>query len=95
MEDANFDELIAGMKDVLAFQKGERKGFTVHAGSDVKAIRAKTKLTQSQFANTFGLEISTIRDWEQGRRQPERAAQVLLQLIDKDANTVRRMLANA
>jgi putative transcriptional regulator len=87
-----FGELMAGMEDVRAFQKGERRGFAVR-GQDVKAIRAKTKLSQPQFAEAFHLDVAALRDWEQGRRQPERAAQVLLALIEREPETVQRILA--
>ena len=78
-----FGDLMAGMDDVRAFERGKRRGFVVHSGQDIKAIRAKTKLTQPKFAEAFHLDVAAVRDWEQGRRQPERAAQVLLELIDR------------
>lgn len=93
MEDDAFDGLVAGMNDVLAFYKGERKGFVVRTAKDIKAIRGKTKLSQPKFAEAFHLEVTAIRDWEQGRRQPERSAQVLLELIEKEPETIRRILA--
>lgn len=88
-----FDGLIAGMKDVLSYYKGERKGFAVHSAQDIKAIRSKTRMSQPKFAEAFHLEVSTLRDWEQGRRQPERSARILLELIDKDSHTIQRMLS--
>ncbi len=81
------------MNDVLSFYRGARKGFVVHSAQDIKAIRGKTKLSQPQFAEAFGLDVAALRDWEQGRRQPERAAQVLLALIDKEPETIQRILA--
>ena len=33
-----FGELLGGMEDVLAFERGRRRGFTVHSGRDLKAI---------------------------------------------------------
>jgi putative transcriptional regulator len=88
-----FGDLMAGMEDVRAFERGKRRGFVVHSGQDIKAIRAKTKLTQPKFAEAFHLDVAAVRDWEQGRRQPERAAQVLLELIDREPETVQRILA--
>src|SRR5262249_15261697 len=38
---------------------------------DVKAIRTKLSMTQEQFAEAFHLSIATVRDWEQGRFQPD------------------------
>lgn len=93
MSDEAFGQLMAGMQDARAFERGRRRGFVVHSGQDIKAIRAKTKLTQPKFAEAFHLDVSALRDWEQGRRQPERAAQVLLELIDREPDTVQRILA--
>lgn len=50
-------------------------------------------MTQPRFAEAYGLDVTALRDWEQGRRQPERAAQVLLELIDREPETVKRILA--
>ena len=83
---------MAGMEDVHAFQCGKRCGFAVHSAQDIKAIRGKTGMTQPRFAEAYGLDVMAPRDWEQGRRQPERAAQVLLELIDREPETVQRIL---
>jgi putative transcriptional regulator len=93
MSDENFAGLMQGMNDVLAFYGGARKGFVVRTPQDIKAIRQKTKLSQPKFAEAYHLDVSALRDWEQGRRQPERAAQVLLELIEKEPETVLRILA--
>jgi putative transcriptional regulator len=93
MSAEGFAGLLAGMDDVAAFYRGERKGFTVHSAHDIKAIREKTKLSQPKFAAAFHLDVATLRDWEQGRRQPERSAQVLLELIEREPETIQRILA--
>ena len=38
---------------------------------DVKAIRAGTGLSQDSFARSIGVDKTTLRDWERGRRRPE------------------------
>lgn len=60
---------------------------------DVKAMRQGLQLTQEQFAQTFGLELRTVQDWEQGRVQPTGAARTLLKIIERDPDAVRRALA--
>ena len=60
---------------------------------DVKALRAKLGMAQGEFAARFGLSVGTVRDWEQGRSQPDRSAQVLLRVIDQEPDAVRRVLA--
>jgi putative transcriptional regulator len=59
---------------------------------NVRALRGKMKLTQEQFAERFGLPLGTVRDWEQGAHRPDRAAQVLLTVIEKDPEAVIRAL---
>jgi DNA-binding transcriptional regulator YiaG len=51
---------------------------------NVKSIREKTGLTQQSFAHDFGFSLSTLRNWEQGTREPDGSARVLLKLIEND-----------
>lgn len=55
---------------------------------DVAAIRKELGLSQSEFAKRFGLPPATVRDWEQSRRSPDRAAVILLKVIAHDPNVV-------
>ena len=50
-------------------------------------------MSQDRFAHAFGLPKRTVQDWEQGRRQPEGAARVLLKVIKREPDAVRRALA--
>jgi putative transcriptional regulator len=45
-------------------------------------VRARTKLTQAQFAARIGVPIETVRNWEQGTRSPRGPARALLKVID-------------
>ena len=58
----------------------------------LKAVRRKLGLSQSEFARTFALTIGAVRDWEQGRFQPDRAARVLLQVIAHNPDAVKAAL---
>lgn len=60
---------------------------------DIKAIREKTGLSQEEFALRYGLEVSSLRNWEQGRTQPELAVRVLFRVIERDPDAVERALA--
>ena len=51
----------------------------------VRALRMRSSLTQAQFAARLGLPVETIRNWEQGRRRPERSARVLTEAMDMRA----------
>lgn len=62
---------------------------------NVAAIRERTGLSQDQFALRFGLDAATVRNWEQGRSSPDKAARVLLLTIDKDPAAVEKALSTA
>ena len=49
-------------------------------GPNIKQIRSNFDLSQSQFAAMLGISISTLRNWEQGRRTPNGPAKILLQV---------------
>jgi putative transcriptional regulator len=59
----------------------------------VSIIRRALKLSQEQFASTFHIPIGTIRDWEQGRNEPDAAARAYLRVIAREPRTVRKALA--
>jgi putative transcriptional regulator len=48
---------------------------------DVAKVREKTGLSQDRFAGAFAINISMLRNWEQGRTRPGGAARVLLTVI--------------
>jgi putative transcriptional regulator len=48
-----------------------------------KAIRARAKLTQAEFAARIGVPIETVRNWEQGKRSPRGPARALLRMLDR------------
>ena len=91
--------ILAGLQDALAYAqgdttRGQSDTVRVPATVDVKAIRKRLGLTQAAFAQRYGFELSSIRNWEQGRRQPEGPARLLLLVIDKEPEAVHRALAS-
>jgi len=60
---------------------------------DVKRVRARMHLSQSEFARKYGFSPASVRNWEQGRRQPEGPARILLAVIDKNPDVVQSVLA--
>ena len=82
---------MAQAKDYL--ENGKRDGYVTHTPLDIKAVRAKTRLSQDRFARTYGIEVTALRDWEQGRRTPDRAAQTLITIIDRAPDVVAKLLA--
>ena len=59
----------------------------------ILALRKRMKLSRRKFADRFGLDAHAVQDWEQGRRRPDRAARVLLTVIERDPKAVERALA--
>ncbi len=60
----------------------------------ILALRKRLKLSRQKFADRFGLDARALQDWEQGRRVPDRAARVLLTVIDHEPEAVERALAS-
>lgn len=58
----------------------------------LKALRQRLGLSQAEFAQTFALAIGTLRDWEQGRVMPDRAALTLLDVIAHNPEAVKMAL---
>jgi len=60
---------------------------------DVRKIRAATGLSQAKFAELLSIEASTLKNWEQGRREPTGAARALLRAIRNDPVAVVKALS--
>lgn len=88
----NVDRIMRGLGEAAAYVRGEgdKAAFRVHVPKtvNVKAIRLRMKLTQADFARRYGFTLGAVRDWEQGRRQPEAAARILLKVIEKRPDAV-------
>ena len=57
-----------------------------------KIIRRALELTQEQFAARYHIPLGTLRDWEQGRAEPDQPARAYLTLIARDPDHVNRVL---
>lgn len=93
-----FNKIMEGIEDARAYLEGtaDKRRYRVHVPQkvDVKKIRARLGLSQEAFAATYGFALSAVRDWEQGRRQPERSARILLKIVEKEPEAVTRALAS-
>ncbi len=79
----DFRGLLESVREGGEILRGQRKAsrrFVVEA-SGVRAIRERTSLSQSEFANLIGVSIKTLQNWEQDRRRPTGPAAALLQII--------------
>ncbi len=90
-------EVSAALREVLAHVRGESPlpVERVPPDLDVREIRRRLGMTRNEFASRFGLDGRAVQDWEQGRRKPDRAARVLLAVIDHDPAVVERALKAA
>lgn len=84
--------ILDGVKDAIAFTQGDMSRGKTHFPSileiDVGELRGRLNLTQSEFAQGFGVSLGTLRNWEQHRRKPEGPARVLLTVISKNPEHV-------
>ena len=84
--------LLVAMCEVKAFLEGdESAGKVVYPKPpmiDVAAVRAKTGLSQNEFAKRFMLAPGTLRNWEQGIREPDGPSRLLLAVIDRAPDVV-------
>jgi putative transcriptional regulator len=98
MKTKPLDRIMAGLQEALAHAGGDAvPGMRVHvpATIDVGAIRRRTGLSQSTFAGRIGVAVSTLRNWEQGRRTPDGPARVLLAMLDRNPRVVEETLGEA
>lgn len=97
MKKAIFEELLQSVKQAGEIARGSRapsRTFEVDA-STIKELRGLTRLSQPDFAALLGVEVSTLRNWEQGRREPTGPAKALLRAIRNDPERVIRALASS
>jgi putative transcriptional regulator len=65
------------------------------SGEDIAALRTFVGLTQTDFARAIGISVHTLRNWEQGRRQPEGPAIALLRIAARYPRIIRESLESA
>ena len=90
MKDELFNELVTSVREGGKILRGKAKParrFVIET-PDVKKIRSNYKLSQHEFAALMGISVSTLRNWEQGRRTPEGSARVLLQVAAKHPEVI-------
>jgi putative transcriptional regulator len=91
-----FSSIKQGLTEAIDYSQGKLNKAVVHEFGplDVKEIRAKVGMSQSEFASAFGISISTLRHWERGDRTPQGPALVLLNVVAREPGAVLRALAS-
>ena len=94
MKDAAFRELLKSVKQAGQIRRGQLKPsrVTTFKSEDVKAVRTGLGQTQEEFALMIGVSVATLRNWEQGRRQPEGPALALLRVTARNPKAVAAAL---
>ena len=94
MKENDFNLLVKSIKQAGKIKNGQLKpgrkfGFNP---MDIKAIRNKLHKSQSEFALMIGVSLSTLQNWEQGRRKPDGPARALLKVASEDPEAVSKAL---
>jgi putative transcriptional regulator len=89
MNKPDFDGLVAGLGDALAYAKGQPNEGTRAQNvkvdqTFVASARLKAGLTQQEFARATGASLGTVRKWERGERSPSGAAAMLIRILARD-----------
>jgi putative transcriptional regulator len=95
MRRQDFANLIQSVQQAGAIRRGEAKPSRVTeiAPVDVKAIRRRLGKSQAEFARMIGVSVSTLQNWEQGRRRPDGPARALLRVAAENPEAVAAALA--
>lgn len=90
-----FADLVKSMTQMSEIVRGQRapsREFHVEP-LEIKTLRSKLGLSQPKFAALLHVDVGTLRNWEQGRREPTGPARALLTAIRNDPVHVLRALA--
>lgn len=96
---SRFDAMTAAERHEAAMSDPDGKPLTpedlkrMKRTPQAKVIRRALGLSQEEFAARFHIPIGTLRDWEQGRKDPDAAAQAYLYVIGRNPDPVREALA--
>jgi len=95
MRKKDFNNLVTGIKQAGKIRRGEIRPGRVFEFDplDIKNIRFRLKKSQSEFAMMIGVSVSTLQNWEQGRRRPEGPARALLKIAAEKPEVVIEALS--
>ena len=95
-----FGELMEGF-DALADQRAGKRTLRTHAvkpkpvpeirADELTKVREDMKLSRSLFARYLRTNVRTLENWEQGRAKPNAQAALLIRLVQRYPDTVRRL----
>lgn len=96
MKKQDFGNLVESIRQAGRIRRGEEgpRRVTEFVPVDVKAIRRRLGKSQSEFASRIGVSVSTLQNWEQGRRRPVGPARALLRVAQANPKAVAAALAH-
>jgi putative transcriptional regulator len=95
MRKKDFETLVESIRQAGSIRRGtsQPSRVTLVAPVDVKAIRQRLGKSQSEFALMIGVSVSTLQNWEQGRRRPVGPARALLRVAAQSPEIVAAALS--
>lgn len=96
MNRKDFEKLEESIHQAGRIRRGEMQPARVFKfdPADIRKIRQKLAKSQSGFAMMIGVSVSTLQNWEQGRRQPEGPARALLKIAAENPEAVDKALSS-
>lgn len=97
-----FAELAEGFEALAKEREGkitlrthalEEKDAPVVTAKDLVRVRKKLNLSRAVFARCLRTNVRTIENWEQGRAKPNAQAALLIRLVERYPDTVKRLAA--
>lgn len=97
------EKLIRSLQEAIAYAKGDSsQGRTsqhrtfdplkIPEQIDLKELRQKLQMTQEEFSACYGFNLHTLRNWEHGRRHPDKAVLAYLYTISQNPLLVEEAL---
>jgi putative transcriptional regulator len=62
-------------------------------GRRIRKLRNRLGMSQTEFAEAFGIPAANIRQYELGRHMPPPAVRAYLKVIDAEPEVVRKVMA--
>jgi putative transcriptional regulator len=90
MKKKHFEKLMASIKEAGEIKAGSKEPSRVYEikPPEIKTVREKLNVSQSEFALMIGVSVRTLQNWEQGRRKPEGPAKALLRIASRNPSAV-------
>ncbi|MEO0374139.1 MAG: helix-turn-helix domain-containing protein [Cyanobacteria bacterium P01_A01_bin.17] len=91
-------DLITALQEVQVHRKKQTTNVQVtrfpELYTDVRALRRDLGMSQTEFSASFGIQLATLKHWEQGKREPQGPAKALLHIISQEPQAVLRAFSS-